>query len=254
VARAYAFKDNDQQMYRIDGDNISKLGVAATRVVGLGVDPADDRHLRAGDSIGQLWDSRDAGASWTRTGVQAPVTQPVLGYRFAFDPADLDHALFGVGTDGAFVTSNGGATWSKAAGLAAGGMANVFSIVIASAGGGQVVWAQGIDLGDIEVPVYAGRNIWRSTDGGRTFASVVKQTAAIHLVNQTLLAPHPERAEVLYFVFGTYFQNYGTDLFRYDHATGMVTTTHNAYNDVNAIAFNPADAGVMYLGLTRDAP
>jgi hypothetical protein len=66
---------------------------------------------------------------------------------------------------------------------------------------------------------------------------VVKQTAAIHLVNQTLLAPHPQRAEVLYFVFGTYSQNYGTDLFRYDHATGMVTTTHNAYDDVNAIAF-----------------
>ena len=53
--------------------------------------------------------------------------------------------------------------------------------------------------------------------------------------------------------FGTYFQGYGTDIYKYDQTTGMVTITHNQYNDVNAVAFSPANPSVMYLGLTSDA-
>ena len=74
------------------------------------------------------------------------------------------------------------------------------------------------------------------------------------LTNGVLLVPHPSDADVLYFEFGTYFQGYGTDIYRYDHGTGDVTTTHNGYDDVSSIAFNPVDASVMYFGLTKAAP
>jgi hypothetical protein len=54
---------------------------------------------------------------------------------------------------------------------------------------------------------------------------------------------------VLYFVFGTYFPGYGTDLFRYDHATRALTLTHSDYDGIDAIAFSRRDPSVMYLGI-----
>ncbi|MCZ0982151.1 hypothetical protein O1L60_33525 [Streptomyces diastatochromogenes] len=42
---------------------------------------------------------------------------------------------------------------------------------------------------------------------------------------------------------------YGTDLFRLDTATGALGKTHNAFDGVSAIAFNPVRPSVMYLGV-----
>lgn len=132
--------------------------------------------------------------------------------------------------------------------------ANAFSIAVSPADG-NVVWAEGIDLTEnLANAPGEGRHVWRSTDGGLTFAPVVGQTPDVTLRNGTTLAPHPTNAGVLYFVFGTYFQGYGTDLFRYDASSKALTKTHNAYDDVSAIAFSPADPSLMFLGLTRDNP
>jgi hypothetical protein len=94
--RAYAFGDNDSVLVRVDDEVISKLTSPAgvNGIVGLGVDPQDPDHVRLGDSSGQLWDSIDAGEQWTPAGVPA-IGPDVLAYRAAFDPQDLDHALFG---------------------------------------------------------------------------------------------------------------------------------------------------------------
>ena len=53
----------------------------------------------------------------------------------------------------------------------------------------------------------------------------------------------------LFFVFGTHIFQYGTDLFRYDHTARTLTVTHNAHDDINAIAFSRRDPKLMYLGL-----
>jgi hypothetical protein len=249
--RAYAFKDNDAPLYRIDGGVITELTGPATSVLGLGVDPLDGAHLRLGDQNGQLWESKDAGASWGLAGVPAPVGDLPLVYRFAFDPHDLSRVIVGAATVGAARSDDGGATWTLAAGLGS-GHTNVFSVVIAPSDG-QVVWTQGIDLDHTGDPVSAGRTIWRSTDGGQTFTQVAQQTADVTIRNQELLAAHPTDTKLLYFVFGTYFSGYGTDVYRYDHGTGKVTKTHNAYDDVSAIAFSPTTPPVMYLGLTADS-
>jgi hypothetical protein len=54
---------------------------------------------------------------------------------------------------------------------------------------------------------------------------------------------------VMYFVFGSYFQAYGTDIYRYDAGTDQLTVEHNAYDGIDAIAFKRDNASVMYLGL-----
>ncbi len=54
---------------------------------------------------------------------------------------------------------------------------------------------------------------------------------------------------MLYFEYGTYFQGYGTDLFRLDTTTGRIGKTHNDHDGITSIAFNPARPQVMYLGL-----
>jgi hypothetical protein len=249
--RAYGFKDNDAPLYRVDGKTITKLTGPAMSVLGVGVDPADGDHLRLGDETGQIWESKDAGASWGMAGVPAPVGDLPLVYRYAFDPHDLNHVLVGCATNGALVSTDGGSTWKTATGLAANGV-NVFSIVVAPSNG-QIVWAEGIDLDHTNDPVAGGRTIWRSADGGQTFTKVTEQTADVTIRNQELLAAHPTDTNVLYFVFGTYFQNYGTDIYRYDHTTMAVTKTHNPYNDISSVAFSPVDPTVMYLGLTADA-
>lgn len=61
------------------------------------------------------------------------------------------------------------------------------------------------------------------------------------------MAAHPTDPQRLYFVFGARF--HGTDLFRYDAASNTLSVAHNDVEDINAIAFSPADPRVIYLGL-----
>ena len=247
---AYAFQDNSSPLYRVEGTTVTKLMAPVDGILGLDADPSKGTHLRLGDAFGGLWDSTDSGATWMPTGVQAPVGSGPLVYRYAFDPKAIDHVVVGSAVSGAHVSTDGGMSWKTSTGLGAHSV-NVFSVVI-SPKDSNVVWAQGIDLDHSNDPGSAGRTIWRSIDGGLSFTAVVTQTPEITLRNQELLAAHPTDPGVLYFVFGTYFQGHGTDIYRYDQATGKVTTTHNTYNDVSALAFSPTDAKVMYLGLTSE--
>jgi hypothetical protein len=106
----------------------------------------------------------------------------------------------------------------------------------------------GIQL-DLTDTWWGGRYIARSTDGGRNFSVVLRQNRTITLRNGPVMAAHPTDANVLYFVFGTYFNNYGTDIYKFDARTARTTLTHNSYPDVNAIAFSKPDPSVMYFGL-----
>jgi hypothetical protein len=74
----------------------------------------------------------------------------------------------------------------------------------------------------------------------------------VHLVNQPVMAADPRNADVLYFIFGTYFQGYGTDIYRYDAAAHALETFHNDYDDINAIAISQSHEGVMYFGLETE--
>ena len=245
----YGWYDNADVLVRIEGDVITTLDAPGVGLHGLGTDASDGLHLRVVDDAGQIHDSTDGGATFTEIGV--PAADGALFYMADFDPADLDHVLVGLANTGLRHTENGGASWATSTGLGSAGNANGFAMTFATADP-SIVYLQGFDLGAAigeEV-----RRIWRSADGGSSFQPVVAESASVTLTNGVLLVPHPTDSDVLYFEFGTYFQGYGTDIYRYDHATGMVTKTHNPYDDVSAIAFNPADSGVMYFGLTKAAP
>jgi photosystem II stability/assembly factor-like uncharacterized protein len=245
--RAYGYADNRTTLVRVDDTTVTKLTApGAGTVIGMAADAEDPDHVRLGDSNAQVWDSRDAGATWAPHG--DPALQAPLAYRATFDPHDLEHVLFSTAGSGVLITTNGGSAWASATGTAAGasGRSNVFTTVFSPANP-QIAWAEGIDTSDNDT-----RHVWRSTDGGAHWHVVLTQSADLTLQNGPPMFAHPTDPNVLYVAFGMSYQNYGTDLYRYDDATKLVTTTHNKFHRAFAIDFLPGDPSVMYLGLSLE--
>lgn len=242
--RAYVWGDNRTFLARYENRALTTLRPPADPV-GLAADSTGNRVLLGG-SNGTVWESLDAGETWTRRGV-AP-SSVAINYRVAFDPTNIEHLVAGVAGSGAWLSRDGGRTWTQATGF--GPATNVFNVVFSKADP-NIVWAEGLSTTD------SVRHIYRSRDGGASFSVALTESPAIKLINGTVLAPHPTDPNVLYFVFGTYFQAYGTDLYRYDDATKQITTSHFDLDDIDAIAFSPYDPNVMYFGLEterRNAP
>lgn len=242
--RAYAWSENRSFLYRYDARGAVKLKQPVD-FMGVGVDPNDGDRLRAGGSDGTIWESVDAGVTWTKIG---ELTGAIGYYRFAFDPADLDHIVAGTVVNGAFVSRDGGKNWTRSTGIAA-RAANVFNVVFSPVDSNRV-WAMGLDLDNTEHPAHHGRHIYVSEDGGNAWRAVVDESPGVKLINGPIMAAHPTNRDVVYFIFGTHFQGYGTDVFRYDLQSGL-SVTHNDHDGVNAIAFSRRDPRVMYLGLEK---
>jgi len=238
--RAYIWSNNRQFLLRYDSTGVTTLKPPGT-IVGLGVDKNDGMHVRLGTDDGSVVESLDGGATWR--GVGFPPAFQTNFYRIAFDSNDLNHVIAGATQKGAFVSRDGGLSYTQATGFQSQSV-NVFNVVISPADG-NVVWVMAIDLSLGESP----KRIYMSRDGGLTYVAVVEQSPDVTIVNQPLMVAHPTNRDVMYFVFGTFFQGFGTDIYRYDASTRTLTTTHNDYSDVNAIAFYPGRPDIMYLGL-----
>jgi photosystem II stability/assembly factor-like uncharacterized protein len=234
--RAYAWSENRSFFVRYDGRGAVKLKQPVD-FMGLGADPANGEHVRAGGVDGSIWDSTDGGDSWTQIGA---LTGVPMVYRFTFDPKDLDRIVAGTVSSGAYASFDAGETWARATGFE-GTFANVFQLVYSPVDSNRV-WAMGIDTA---------KRIFLSDDGGVSYRRVVDEAPGVDLVNGPTMAAHPTNRDVLFFVFGTHIYEYGTDVFRYDASTDTLTVAHNDQHDVNAIAFSRKDPGVMYLGLER---
>ncbi|MFP5285917.1 MAG: WD40/YVTN/BNR-like repeat-containing protein, partial [Thermoanaerobaculia bacterium] len=247
--RAYAWAENQGVLFRIDGRTVTALKAPVTAIIGFGADAKNGGFVRLADTSGQVWESFDAGATWSPLG--SPAREGVFAYRAAFDPSNLDHIVVGTMVNGAFVTFDASRTWTQSIGITK-GIANVFNVVVSPADP-RVVWAQGLDITEADAGAPSGgRHIYRSIDGGLTFGAAVDQGAGVTLVNGTYMAAPPSNPDVVYFVFGTSFGNYGTDLYKYDAAAGQVTWTHNGYDEIGAIAFSPASPSLLYLGLVSE--
>lgn len=233
--RVYAWSDARAFLVRWDSRGAATLK-APVDIVGLQADRIEADRVRAGGVDGSIHESRDAGQTWELLG-RVPA---ISTYRIAFDPVNLDHIVAGTLATGAHFSFDGGRTWTRATGLPA--SSNAFNVVVSPADG-NVVWAMANDLAS------SSKHIFLSRDGGRTYERVIDASADVTLVNGPVMAAHPTNPNILYFVFGTFFQGYGTDLFRYDASTRKLTKTHSDHDDINAIAFARDDANVMYLGL-----
>lgn len=254
ATRAYAWADNNRELYRIDGTTITPLTSPVDNIKGLAVDRSNPDHFRIAGGDGQIHESTTGGTGrFATVGLEAFPGNGLV-YRVVFDPTDFSRAIAGAASDGARWTDDSGMTWNPVAGLStiARGRANIFEAAYSPASP-DVVWFEGIDLEEnLAGAPGEGRHIWYSNDGGRTARPVLTRTASITLINGNLLVPHPTEANILYFVFGTYFQGYGTDIYRFDVATNNLTINHNNYQDVNAIEFAPGDPQLMFLGLTNE--
>lgn len=243
----YVWDQNGPGLFRVDRGKVTALPPVtdtATGVAALEVNRFFPQHVRAVLGDGTIVDSIDAGQSFHVTG--KPVHADLYVYQAAIDPVNFNHITVGTMSEGVFTTWTGGWRWSA---TNLGARVNAFSVAM-SPKNPLVVWVQGLDgvENDAHAP-HEGRHVYRSTDGGLTFKAVVDHVPGqVTLANGTLLAPSPVDTNVLYFEFGTSFANYGTDLFRYDARGGRLTLRHNNYDGIAAIAFNPGDAHVMYLG------
>ncbi|MFO0725979.1 MAG: dispase autolysis-inducing protein [Myxococcota bacterium] len=254
--RAYGYSDNRDTLFRIDGTTITLLTSPTTNIKGLAVDPQNPDRIRIATDNGVVMESTTAGVGRFQTIGVEPFPGNGLVYQLSFDPRDLDHVVAGAASEGAKVSFDGGRNWTAASVRTTTQTAdrgtNIFSLKFSPVSG-DVVWIEGIDLGE-NLANYPseGRHIWRSVDGGRSFQAVVEKDATVSLTNGVLMAPHPREPNILYFEFGTYFGGYGTDIFRYDASSRSLSLTHNAYDDVGAIAFMPGDPAVMYFGLVNE--
>ena len=233
--RVYVWSDNRRFLARYDARGVRTLKQPVA-FIGLGVDPRNGERLRAGGDDGTIWESTDAGESWTQVG--ALPGEALLFYRFVFDPGDLHHVVAGVVSNGASVSRDGGRTWTRS-NLR---NSNVFELAISPAEANRV-WAEGVDLGESR------RHVWVSSDGGATFEPVLHQGPDVELINGNVMAAHPTNPDVLFFVFGTFFQGWGTNVYRFHLRSRTLYVTHHEHDDINAIAFSPRDPNVMYFGL-----
>jgi hypothetical protein len=244
--RAYGFGDNRNVVFTVAGDTLT-THTTDWAVIGLG-DPGDAvDHLRVVADDLQIKDSIDGGATWERLGTAAEEAG-VIGYRAVFDPANIDHVVVGLSVGGARYTTDGGETWDESTGLGTGGV-NVFNLAFSPAQAG-LVYAEGLDLTEAGAN---NRHLWRSTDSGATFTRIVDQSAEVVLYNGNPLFPHPTDPDVLYFTFGSSYQGYGTDLYRWDGSDGgAVTKTHNDAHRAFGLAFAPENPALVYLGLSHE--
>jgi hypothetical protein len=252
---AYVWDQNSAGLYRVEGTKVTALppvtdtgaGVAA-----LAVDRLFPQHVRAVLSDGTVRDSYDRGRSFHTTG--RPPHADLFVYSASIDQTNLNHLTIGTMVDGVYTTWLGGWQWSKAQLGKPGESVNAFSVAVSPANP-LVVWAQGINLAENNSGAPSeGRHIYRSTDGGRTFRVAVDHVPGeVTLVNGALLAPSPTDANVVYFVYGTSWAAYGTDLFRYDARRNNLSLQHNDYDGIKSISFNPRDAKVMYLGFAVES-
>lgn len=242
AGHAYGYVDNRQAVFSV-GDSVE---THATEWTVIGLTPTGAAgHFRVVDGVhAQLQETEDGGATWTRVGGPAFDDSLGISYRGVFAPDDPDHVLIGAAVSGVRLTRDGGATWTVPSGLPR--PANVYSIAFSPASS-DVVWLEARD-GAASI-----RRIYRSTDGGDSFVSVVDDSPEVNLINGTLLAPHPTDPNLLYFTYGQSYQNYGTDLYRFDATTGVVTSAHHPAHGIDAIAFAPWNPAVMYLGLSHEA-
>jgi hypothetical protein len=252
---AYAFALNGTAFYEIAPDGstfvVTQRRTPAAGILGVGVDPANPRHVYLGNSDGQMHQSTDGGANWSRLG--NPPALNAFGYRFAFDPHNPRHAIFGAVTYGGWVTFDGGSSWAPMNGLSeTGGPVNGFNAVFSPVDG-NVAWVMGLDIDQADLgDPSGGRHFYLSNDGGRQFTPVVDQSADVTLTNGPEMTPHPNLPHRIAWVFGSSFS--GLDIYQFDADSMQLKKRHYPGLLARTVTYASGNPRNMLIGMEGGIP
>lgn len=220
---------------------------APVEMYGFGVDKHNPHHVRTARHTGEIQESFDGGQTWRRIGIEASPTAS-FAYVTEFDPNDLDHMIYGRTSEGAYVTFDGGNTWTQSSGLKTlAHRGNNFFNATISPVDGNIVFGMGIDLGETGLPgdppakPSNGKHIYASTDGGLTFTPVLSRGTGggepgegVQLNNGPVMKSDRTNPTKFYYLFGTNCINGGTYFYGYD-LNGAVLDTYIADENTGCI-------------------
>lgn len=247
---AYAFSMNNNTLLALQnvpgGMEAISLKSPFANIMGLGVDPKDPLHLRLAGNNGAILESFDGGSLWTKIGVE-----PLPGNsatRMAFDPADLDHVIFMTYKEGAFVTFDGGDTWTQSEGLSSSnGPRNAFNAVVSPIDS-KLVWCMSLDLNEADDGHPSrGRHIYASLDGGLTFTPRVDDGNGIVITNGPELTAHPKDLRKVAWVASNRYT--GLDVYELNGKSGDVKISHHGGLAGRVVEYYLPNPILMYVGL-----
>ena len=108
--------------------------------------------------------------------------------------------------------------------------------------------------------VQAQRAVWASSDGGASWRERVVDDQAVGDRRVTLtggtrlfVSPHDPRS--VFLPFGTYFDGYGTDLFRSADGLATLEVSHfDGFYEIMDMAWGPAGSQLLYVAASSDRP
>lgn len=175
------------------------MGRVIGRVTALAVDPADENHLFLGAAAGGVWKSTDGGESWTQL-FDAIGTESIGS--ILMESGNPDHVWVGTGEAwagcidyfglGLFYSDDGGATFTAKNGEGDTAMPLSFVTTIAQSPADANVMLVGGQGHCNENGSSTNGGIYRSTDGGATWTSVMASTGVRDITF------HPTDANIVY--------------------------------------------------------
>ena len=254
--KAYLWSFRGDRVYLVDGTRVTGGPAFDAKQLGdlvaLTVDRTRPRHLRAVTEVGRVLDSSDGGRSFQPTGV-APVADAgphYLVYDAQIAPSRPDHIVIGMSNVGALTSTDGGRSWQRTQVRKPGDQVNGFTVAMSPIDP-QIVYMQGLNVTELyEGGPGGGRHLYRSTDGGRTFAPVIDQGGEVTITNGGLVQPSPWDRDVVYFEYGDPVSR--TRLYTLNTRTGELEIARNPHDSIKSIAFNPGDRDIMYFGFVEE--
>jgi hypothetical protein len=197
---------------------------------------------------GYVFRSNNKGSTWTKTGFSQldsygsdgglnPNDSYGAGQRMAIDPQNPNIVYVGTQTQGLFVTTNGGASWSSVRGVPAATPVGSTQGVV-----GILFYANGSLVSGVTQTIYAssnGNGVYVSTNGGTTW-------------NKTSGGP----TGVEYAAIdssGNYYaiQVGGTALYKYSAGSWINTNAPTNNNELQVVAINPFNSNEIVIGASQ---